>query len=111
MRNKVQSALLIVVCIFSFAGCSVAGKYVNTAEGKSNSYIELYSGSNENKGNGYGRYVYLKGRCLSQCTISYANGVASVHMGSNIQYKIESESISINKKAKSISFSGNTYKK
>ncbi len=108
MRKKVLSVFLIAVCILSFTGCSVAGKYVNTKD--SSSYIELYSGSSEKKGTGYGRYIYLKGRKLDQVWITYANGTAKLRFG-NINYDVQSEQISVNKSAKSITYSGYTYKK
>lgn len=108
MRNKVLSALLIVVCILSFTGCTVSGKYINTRDGSS--YVELEAGSTEKKGWGYVYNFYMKGRKISNGWLSYSNGTGTVRM-QNINYVIKSSEMSINKSKKTITYMGYTYKK
>lgn len=108
MRKKVLSVFLIAVCILSFTGCSVAGKYVNTRD--KTSYIELDPGSNETKGKGYHHHLYVGSSWVDEGLIKYTSGTLTVRIG-RIDYTYTRSQISVNKSAKSITFLNNTYKK
>lgn len=98
---------LIAVCILSFSGCSVAGKYVNTKD--SSSYIQLDPGSNESKGKGYHHHLYVGSSYVDEGWIKYTSGTLTVRIG-RVDYTYTRSQISINKSAKSITFLKNTYK-
>ena len=111
MEKRLLALVMLVVCVVSLTSCSTVGKYVNTDTNITDSYIQVYVGSDENGGNGYARRMY----CTSESDwltgdFRYTSGNVAIRQLGRWN-DLDTSGFSIDAANEQISYSGYTYKK
>lgn len=111
MKKRLFAIVMLVFFVVSLTSCSTSGKYVNTDDKITDSYINVYAGSNEKKGSGYARRMYYKsGNEWLTVDFWYDNGNVTVRKAGR-KYRLNTAGFTVNKSKKQITYSGYTYQK
>ena len=111
MEKRLLALVMLVVCVVSLTSCSTSGKYVNTDTNITDSYIQVYVGSDENGGSGYARNMYCsnEGEWLTG-DFKYTSGNVSIRQAGR-WHDLGTSGFSVNTSKKQIKYSGYTYQK